>query len=94
MTVLGVLTRLNRAPSQAVSNVGHDDEYKEKRERQVGFIRLDYAVDEHDVQPYVGNDGPDGRDCEHTSVLHLLDTPRSSRSNHFFIGALIVGLVD
>ena len=73
VTKLRVLTALECPAAHAVSNVGHQNESKEKAERKVGFPFFYDAVKEHNVEPDVGNNGPHSSNGKNSCVLHLLD---------------------
>ena len=76
MTKRFVLTPLECPAAQAVSNIGHQNESEEEAERQIGLPFFHDAVKEHNVEPDVGNNGPDCSNGKNSRVLHLLDATR------------------
>jgi len=79
-TVLCIFASFDGPGTQAISSVGHDDEDKEAAKGDVGLPLFDDAVEKYNVEPDVGQDGPDRRDGEHARVLNFLHAMGGAQS--------------
>lgn len=66
--VLLVFPLLNSPRAQTVCSVGHQDQHKEAAKSHVGFPLFHNSVDQDDVEPNVGDDGPNSCNGEDTCV--------------------------